>query len=55
MDGLSDSVAGPAFATTAGLLTYISERAYEMPAEIVALAEPGNLWERVRFWVRDNW
>jgi cell division protein FtsA len=55
MDGLSDAVAGPAFATTAGLLTYISERAHEMPAEILALAEPGNIWERVRFWMRDNW
>ncbi|MEZ5814946.1 MAG: cell division protein FtsA [Alphaproteobacteria bacterium] len=55
LTGLPDAVSGPAFATTAGLLTYVSERAGEMPAEIMAQTEPGNLWERVRYWLRENW
>lgn len=55
VEGLADSVAGPAFATTAGLLTYISERSDEMPAEIMAQVEPGTMWERVKFWMRENW
>lgn len=53
--GLPDAVSGPAFATTAGLLTYVSERSHEMPAEVMAQAIPGSLWERVRYWVRENW
>lgn len=52
---LPDAVSGPAFATTAGLLTYISERSDEMPSVIMAEAEPGTLWERVRLWMRENW
>lgn len=53
--GLADAVSGPAFATAAGLLTYISERSSEMPAEIMAQAEPAGLWERTRLWLRENW
>ena len=55
VDNLADAVNGPVFSTTAGLLTYISERSHEMPAEIMAHVEPGNLWERVSFWLRENW
>lgn len=55
VNGLAEAVNGPAFATTAGLLSYISERADEMPAEIMAGVEPNGLWERVRFWLRENW
>jgi cell division protein FtsA len=53
--GLPDAVSGPAFATTAGLLTYVSERSDEMPAEIVAQVEAGGMWERVKYWLRENW
>ncbi len=53
--GLAEAVSGPAFATTAGLLTYISERMDEMPGEIMAQAEPASLFERVRLWMKDNW
>lgn len=53
--GLADSAAGPAFATAAGLLTYICERPDETPAQITAQALPGNLWEKVRYWLRENW
>jgi cell division protein FtsA len=52
---LAEAVSGPAFATTAGLLTYISERTDEMPGEIMAQIEPGSLFERVRLWMKDNW
>jgi cell division protein FtsA len=55
LSGLPDAVSGPAFATTAGLLTYMSEHADEMPAEIMAQVEPGSLLERVQFWLRQNW
>jgi cell division protein FtsA len=53
--GLPDSVSGPEFATVAGLLLYVSEKSSEMPAEIMAAAEPGNLWEQVKLWLRENW
>jgi len=55
LNGLPDAVSGPAFATTAGLLTYVSERSDEMPAEIMAQVEPGSLWEGVKFWLKENW
>lgn len=55
LSGLPDAVSGPAFATTAGLLTYISEHADEMPAQIMAQVEPGSMFERVQMWLRENW
>ncbi len=55
LSGLPDSVNGPAYATTAGLLTYASERTDEMPADIIAQVEPGTLWERTKLWLRENW
>lgn len=55
LSGLPDAVSGPAFATTAGLLTYISERSEEMPAEIMAQVEAGSLWERTKLWLKENW
>lgn len=53
--GLPEAVSGPGFATTAGMLTYLSERSHEIPAVVEADAIPGNLWERVLYWVRANW
>ncbi|HNQ91719.1 MAG TPA: cell division protein FtsA [Alphaproteobacteria bacterium] len=55
LPGLADAVSGPAFSTTAGLLHYVMERADEMPAEIMANAEAGNVWQRVQMWLRENW
>lgn len=55
LSGLPDAVSGPAFATTAGLLTYVSERSGEMPAEILAQVETGNFFERAKFWLKENW
>ncbi len=55
LPGLADAVSGPAFSTTAGLLHYVTERADEMPAEIMANVEAGNLWQRVQLWLRENW
>jgi cell division protein FtsA len=55
LNSLPDGVSGPAFATTAGLLTYITERHDEMPAEIMATVEPGSLWERMKYWWKENW
>jgi len=53
--GLADAVNGPAFATTAGLLVYACQRSDELPAEIMAQAQPGNLVERVRYWMKEYW
>ena len=53
--GLPESVTGPAFATTAGLLTYITERSDEMPTQVMIQAEPENLMQRIRLWLRENW
>jgi cell division protein FtsA len=55
LSGLPDAVSGPAFATAAGLLAYVSDRSDEMPAEIMAQVEPGSMWESVKFWLRENW
>ena len=55
LSGLPDAVSGPAFATTAGLFAYISEHSDEMPAEIMSQVEPGSLWERMKFWLHENW
>lgn len=55
LSSLPDAVSGPAFATTAGLLSYITERHEEMPAEIMATVEPGSIWERVKYWWKENW
>lgn len=52
---LPDAVSGPAFATTAGLLVYLTQRQNEMPAEIMASVTPGTLWERVKYWWKENW
>ena len=55
LNGLPESVTGPAFATTAGLLTYITERSDEMPTQVMLQAEPENLMQRIRLWLRENW
>ncbi len=55
LSGLPDAVGGPGFATTAGLLTYVSERMDEMPGEIMIHAPTGSLWERTKLWLRENW
>lgn len=55
LTGVPDSVTGPAFATTAGLLTYITERSDEMPSQVMIQAEPENLMQRIRLWLRENW
>lgn len=55
VQGLPDAVSGPAFATAAGLLSYLSERSHEMPARILARTEPVSLWDRTRLWLRENW
>jgi cell division protein FtsA len=55
LSGLPDAVSGPAFATAAGLLTYMSERTDEMPARIMQQAESGTIWEKTKVWLRENW
>lgn len=55
LTGLADSVSGPAFATTSGLLRYLIQRPHEMPAEIMAHVAHGSPWERLKIWLRENW
>lgn len=55
LSSLPDAVSSPAFAVAAGLLTYVTGRAHEMPAEIMAAAQGGSLWERLKVWFKENW
>lgn len=55
MEGLPESLSGPAFATSTGLLLYSNTHSDEMPSEIFRQVEPGTLWERVQSWLRENW
>lgn len=55
MSGLPDAVGGPSFSTVAGLLTYYTTHSHEMPAEIMSQADSGSLWERFKFWWKENW
>ncbi|MGH1398237.1 MAG: cell division protein FtsA [Alphaproteobacteria bacterium] len=55
LSGLPDAVAGPGFASAAGMLTYITERPFEMPADIMQHVEAGSLWDRTKMWLRENW
>lgn len=55
LSGVPDAMSGPAFATTAGLLTYVSEHSDEMPGEIAAQMEPESLWAQVKQWLHENW
>lgn len=55
ISGLPDAVSGPGFATTAGLLTYASERVHEMPFQIMTDAHNGNIWENIKVWLKENW
>ncbi len=55
LQGLPDAVAGPAFATTAGLMHYVTERTEEMPAEIMSNVDAGSLLQRAKIWLKENW
>ncbi|HPD82963.1 MAG: cell division protein FtsA [Alphaproteobacteria bacterium] len=55
LSGLPDAASGPAFSTAAGLLTYMASHSHEMPGEIMASVDSGSLWERFRFWWKENW
>lgn len=57
IQGLSDAVSGPAFATTAGLLLYAAEHVDEQPAgkESFSFALPGTLLQKVGHWLKENW
>lgn len=56
LKGVAESVAGPAFSTTAGLLVYAAEHADDQPQEDKPLIQvPGGLLQRVTHWLRENW
>lgn len=55
LSGLPDAVSGPAFVTVAGLLAYVSDHYDEMPAYFSRQAPSGSLFERAKFWIRENW
>ncbi len=55
LQGLPDAVAGPAFATTAGLMHYLTERSEEMPSEIMSNVEAGSFFQRAKIWLKQNW
>lgn len=53
--GLAEAVSGPAFATTAGLLTYFTQRPHEMPKAVMAQANAMPIMDRVKLWLKENW
>jgi cell division protein FtsA len=55
VSGLAEAVSGPAFATTAGLLTYVTTRPHEMPKAVMAEANAMPLMDRVKLWLKENW
>jgi len=57
--GLAESTGGPAFATTAGLLTFATRRPDEASAAVLARSrntteEPNSLIGRFGYWLREN-
>lgn len=55
LNGLPDAASGPAFSAVAGLLSYISQHAHEIPTEIKTQANSGSIFERARQWLKENW
>ncbi len=55
VSGLAEAVSGPAFATTAGLLTYATTREHEMPRLILAEANAMPMVDRIKLWLKENW
>lgn len=55
ISGLAESMSGPTFATTVGLLNYVATRSDEQPGDRMGGVDAGTLWQRVRLWLRDNW
>lgn len=55
ISGLPDAVSGPAFSTTAGLLTYYVSHGHEMPAAIMADADSLPILVRFKRWWKENW
>lgn len=55
VSGLAEAVSGPAFATTAGLLTYYTQRPHEMPKAVMAEANSMPIMDRVKLWLKENW
>lgn len=53
--GLAEAASGPAFSTTAGLLTYATTRTHEMPRMVAAEASAMPIMERVKVWLKENW
>jgi len=53
--GLPDAVSGASYATTAGLLSYVAQHSDQMPAHIMRDVEQGNLFGRVKTWLKENW
>lgn len=52
--GLADSITGPEFAKTAGLIHYACERMDEQP-RLDEVASDIPLWTRVMVWLKENW
>lgn len=55
INGLADAVSSPAFATTAGLLTYFADHAHEMPAQIKSEGDQEGAWPKMKRWLKENW
>ncbi len=54
-NSLPETMQGPDFATTTGLLTYLAERSHEIPSNISNSSEDLSIMEKFKVWLKENW
>ena len=55
VSALPKEMNSPAFATVAGLFTYLGRHSNEMPAEIMECGDTRSLWQKTKVWLQENW
>lgn len=53
--GLPDAVDDPAFAATAGMLTYAAAHSHEKSGQMGTPISPENIFQAVKLWLKENW
>lgn len=53
--GLPDATHGPAFSTASGLLVYMRDRFEEQPSFVANQNVNNTFFEKVKFWLQENW
>ena len=53
--GLPDAVDDPAFACTAGMLTYAAAHTHEISGNLTKSMSAENIFQSIKLWLKDNW